>query len=123
LRVYNEVTRGKKAPPDTIMMDELEEWKRAGTFTISPGKDVYGELTLAGPKTSLYLHDKQLNTNTISGQCVMGVLHDLTKVSLIQGIAPPGAGSVTRGNERYNFADIFPHFVVLGDHHIDPAKK
>jgi hypothetical protein len=105
------------------MMDELEEWKRARTFTISPGKDVYGELTLAGPKTSLCLHDKQLNTNTISGQCVMGVLHDLTEVSLIQGIAPPGAGSVTRGNERYNFADIFPHFVVLGDHHIDPAKK
>lgn len=104
-------------------MDELEERKRAGTFTISPGKDVYGELTLAGQKTSLYLHDKELNTDTISGQCVMGVLHDLTKVSLIQCITPSVPGSVTRGNERYNFANIFPHYVVLGDDHIAPAEQ
>ena len=36
-------------------MDDLEQSKQSGTFTISPGKDIYGDLTLAGPNTSLYL--------------------------------------------------------------------
>jgi len=106
------------------MMDELEGSKRAGTFTISPGKDVYGELTFKGPKTSLYLHDKaSFNTDAIPDQCITGILHDLTKVSLIQCIAPPWPGSGIRGNERYHFANIFPHYVVYGDHHITPAQK
>ena len=34
-------------------MNKLEGSKRAGTFTISPGKDVYGELTLNGPNSAL----------------------------------------------------------------------
>lgn len=41
------------------MMDELEQFKRAGKFTVSPGKEIYGELTFAGPNTSLYLRDNE----------------------------------------------------------------
>lgn len=104
-------------------MDKLEETKQAGTFTISPGKDIYGELTLAGPNTSLYLRDKEyFNTHTIPDQCVKGVLHDLTKVSLIQCITPPVPSTAGRETESYHFANIFPHYVVHGDHHIDPAE-
>jgi hypothetical protein len=106
------------------MMDDLEGSKQTGRFTISPGKDLYGELTLAGAKTSLYLHDKEFfNTHGMPGQCVKGVLHDLTKVSLIQCIMTSGTGSGSRGDERYHFANIFPHFVAYGDHHIDPDEK
>lgn len=106
------------------MMDELEGSKQTGRFTISPGTEVYGELTLAGAKTSLYLHDKEFfNTHAIPGQCVKGVLHDLTKVSLIQCITTSGTGSGSRGDERYHFANIFPHFVAYGDHHINPDEK
>lgn len=91
------------------MMDELEGSKQTGRFTISQGKDVYGELTLAGAKTSLYLHNKEFfNTHAVPGQCVKGVLHDLTKVTLIQCITTSGTGSGSRGDERYHFANIFP---------------
>lgn len=108
----------------TDMMDELEGSKQTGRFTISPGTDVYGELTLAGAKTSLYLHDKEFfNTHAIPGQCIKGVLHDLTKISLIQCITTSGTGSGRRGDESYHFANIFPHFVAYGDHHIDPNEK
>ncbi|MFQ5853786.1 MAG: hypothetical protein ACE5JU_24780, partial [Candidatus Binatia bacterium] len=108
----------------TIMMNKLEGSKRAGTFTISPGKDVYGELTLNGPNSSLYLHDKEFfHTLDIPDQYVKGVLHDLTKVSLFQCITMQGPGSASREEERYHFASIFPHYVVHGDHHLGPAEK
>lgn len=106
------------------MLDKIEGAKWAGTFIISPGNEVYGELTLSGPKTSLHLHDNEhFDTHTISDQCVKGILHDLRKVSLIQCITTSGPGSGSRGNGRYYFANIFPHFVVYGDHHISPSEK
>lgn len=106
------------------MMDELKQSKQAGTFAISPGKDIYGELTLAGRNTSLYLRDKEFfNTLSIPDQCVKGVLHNLTKVTLIKCMTREALGSGTRGGENYRFASIFPHYVVLGDQHINPNEE
>lgn len=105
-------------------MDKLEETKRAGTFTIAPGRNIYGELTLAGPKTSLYLRDKEhFSTHAIPDQCIKGVLHDLTKVSLIDCITTFGTGSAGWEEESYKFARIFPHYVVQGAHHITPDER
>lgn len=107
-----------------IMMDDLKQPKQAGEFTIAPGKNVYGELTLAGANTSLYLRDKDFfNVSTIPGQCVKGVLHDLTKITLIKCVTTSGLGTSYRGEEKFNFAEIFPHYVVHGDCHIDPNDK
>lgn len=106
-------------------MDELEQSKRAGVFTISPGKEIYGELTFAGPNTSLYLRDNEyFDTQAIPGQCLKGTLYDLTKVTLLQCITTSGTGSAaTRGKERYYFASIFPHYVLHGDRQIAPDDK
>jgi hypothetical protein len=102
----------------------LKKSKQAGTFTVSFGKDVYGELTLGGRNTSLYLQDKDFfDTYAIPSQCVKGILHDFTKVTLLQCITTTGMGSFRRGEQSYNFASIFPHYVVHGDHHIGPAEK
>jgi hypothetical protein len=107
----------------TIMMDKLEVSKQTGRFTISPGRDIYGELTLAGRKTSLYLHDKEFfDTRSLRKRYVKGVLHDLTKVSLIQCITA-GTGSSTRGDDGYHFANVFPHFIVFGDTILAPATR
>ncbi len=100
-------------------MDDLEQSKQSGTFTIPPGKDIYGELTYAGPNTSLYLRDNEaFNALAISEQSVKGTLHDLTKVSLLHCVTTSGTGSSTRGKGRYWFASIFPHFVLHGDRQI-----
>jgi hypothetical protein len=40
-------------------IEKLEGMKRAGNFGISPGKEIYGELTLVRPKTTLYHRDKE----------------------------------------------------------------
>jgi hypothetical protein len=95
--------------------------KQAGTFTISPGKEVHGELTLAGAKTSLYLHDKEFFW-TRDIRSMKGVLHDLTKVSLINCITPE-SGQTTRGKDCYYDSNIFPHFVIYGDYHIEAEEK
>jgi len=105
------------------MMDELEGSKQIGTFTVSPGRDLHGELTLAGPKTSLYLRDKNFfSTDFVPDHCLKGILHDLNKVTLIDCISP-GPGTAYYGAESYHFAEIFPHYVIYGGHHIGPKEK
>jgi len=105
-------------------MDEFEQSKRAGIFTVSPDKNIYGELTYAGPNTSLYLRDNEdFDTRAIQGQCLRGTLHDLTKVTLLHCITASVPGRATRGKEGYYFARIFPHYVLHGDRHITHDEK
>ncbi len=105
-------------------MDKVEKSKWAGRFTVPPGRDVYGELTLSGARTSLYLQDNDhFTTHALPGQYIKGVLHDLTKISLISCITTSGPGSATRGEESYQFATVFPHFVVYGDNYLGPDEK
>jgi len=105
-------------------MDTLEKSEWAGKFTSPPGRDIYGELTLSGAKTLLYLHDKdEFSTLAIPDQYIKGVLNDLTKVSLIRCITMWGPGSGGREGETYQFATVFPHFVVSGSSHLAPGDK
>src|SRR5216684_494038 len=106
------------------MNEDIEGSKRAGHFTIAPGKEISGEITFAGEKTTLYLHDKEFfSTHSLPDQAITGVFLDLRKVSLIDCITTSGPGSGGRGNESYKFAHVFPHYILLGDHHIGPKEK
>lgn len=105
-------------------MDELEQCKKAGTFTISPGRNIDGELTYAGPNTSLSLRDKNdFDTQAIQGRYLKGILRDLTRVSLLQCITAPVTGNAGGGSERYYFADVFPHFILHGDRQINDQER
>lgn len=107
------------------MINEFKDSRQTGIFKLSPSKGIHGELTLAGPNTSLYLQDKEFfNPYDIPEQCLKGVTHDQTRISLIECIITTGFGSVaSQGKEDYHFAKIFPHYVILGDQHIGPADK
>ena len=52
-----------------------------------------------------------------------GIFHDLTKVTLLQCITSSCPGSSIRGEQRNYFANIFPHYVIHGDHYVDPVEK
>jgi hypothetical protein len=105
-------------------MENLNGRKEAGTFSVAPDRKLYGELTVDGPKSSLYLRDPDFfSTHNIPDRCIHGVLHDLTKVSLLECITTEGSGSATRNNERYSFSRIFPHFIIHGDHHLSPVER
>jgi len=107
------------------MMEELEGVKQSGKFRFAAsGKDLHGELTLAGSKTSIYLQDSDFfDAFPKPRRYITGVLLDLTRVTLIDCITMSGTGSRSRGVERYHFASLFPHFVLYGDRHIAPDEQ
>ncbi|MXZ11433.1 MAG: hypothetical protein F4Y79_18570 [Gemmatimonadetes bacterium] len=105
------------------MIEEREKTKHSGRFTIEPGREIYGELTLDGPKSSLYVWDKDFfNPRGKNNGFVKGILHNLTKVSLIDCITSKDPGSFSNTEESHHFARLFPHYAILGDQHISPAE-
>jgi hypothetical protein len=105
------------------MKEGLDGAKWSGQFNVRKGKKIHGDLTLAGAKTLLRLHDKsQFDTRAVPNLYIRGILDDLTKVSLIKCITLKD-GSGHRGKEHYHFANVFPHFVVYGDHYLAPDRK
>jgi hypothetical protein len=105
-------------------MKGLEGVKQIGKFRLAPaGKDLHGELTLAGSNTSIYLQDGEFfEAFPKPSRCITGILLDLTRVTLINCITKSGTGSGSRGAERDHFATLFPHYVLYGDRYIDPDE-
>lgn len=105
------------------MRNNLEESKQAGEFFVSPTHKVYGELTAAAGNSSLFLRDEELSFNQLP--CypyINGVLHDLTKVTLIDCVAKTGE-SVIRDDGRYSNVTIFPHCIIAGNRHFLSSGK
>lgn len=91
---------------------------RSGTFDIG-GAQVAGELEFSGRRTRLTLHHRDFFL--IQGEphvTLHGVLHDLTRVSLIGCLGPVVPGSRFVGDERSHDAEVEPHYVVLGRRHL-----
>jgi hypothetical protein len=100
-------------------MGSFEGFRKSGTFVVSPGVEVQGELILKGDKTTLDLYAKDFfTTHDLEEGCITGTFHDLTKVSLINCVTSQGPGSGMRGTENYYFSSVFPHFAIFGDEHI-----
>lgn len=95
--------------------------KQFGLFTVGSGQ-FHGELLLSGEESSLYLHGAEEFDPRISEECVHGVLHDLTKVSLFKCMSRRG-GHSSGANGTYYYAEIFPHFATVGDFHLSPDEK
>ena len=105
-------------------MESFEGFRKSGTFVVAPNTEVQGDLILRGSKTALELHAKDFfTTHDIREGCILGALHDRTKVSLIGCITTQGPGSGSLGEERYHFSSVFPHFVIFGKEHITVTDK
>ena len=106
------------------MLEIIEKQKQGGMFIICPDKEIHGELTLDGPRTSLHLWDRQNDLfHGIQSNFLLGVLNDLTKVSLLDCITVGGPGIINKGNEKICFRNLFPHYALLGDEHLSPKDK
>lgn len=105
-------------------MESFKEFRKSGMFIVAPGIEVQGDLILKGPKTTLDLYSKDFfSTHKVQDGCILGALHDRTKVSMIDCITTQGPGSGSRGDEHYHFSSVFPHFVIFGEEHITPTDK
>jgi hypothetical protein len=105
-------------------VDDLRKSKHAGKFTLAPREEIYGELTIAGPESTVYLYDRhEFQTHAGLHQYITGILQDLTKVSLIDCLTTLVPGHGARAGEEYYFASVFPDFVVHGDSFLAPDEK
>ena len=105
-----------------LQSEDDEFLKKFGSFSINAEKSISGELTVAREKTSLYLQDDEyFDLLQLPDNCILGVLNDRTKVSLHQCISS-GTGSYSSKDDRYNFANIFPHYIIYGDYHLTPTE-
>ena len=103
-------------------MQKYEGFKKAGNFTLTTGTEVQGELCLKGQATTLNLYSGAF-FNTRASSDIFGLFYDRSKVSLIDCITKSGPGLGTRGDERYHFSSVFPHFVIFGDQHISSSDR
>lgn len=100
-------------------MDKIELKEQTGVFKTKNG-DVFGHLLLDGVNTSLNLrHDKFFHIDT--EEQLHGELHDLTKVTLINCLG--STGSYGNSKDRKYFNNVFPHYIVCGEKHINSIDK
>lgn len=105
-------------------MSPIEEGaKLGGWFGLNDERQVLGDLTIAGQNTSLYLHDADIIHFNNNDECnLTGVLHDKTKVTLVDCHVRSMLGSAQRNEESYYFAEVEPLFVLSGDRLLDLRK-
>jgi ApeA N-terminal domain 1 len=98
-----------------------EQW--TGRFGIPGGTSVYGQLSVSRANTLLSLHDEDDVNSHATSSYLVGTLLDQTKVSLIGCIPKSLSGLDAPRDGEYQFATVFPHFVVHGNKHIAPNEK
>ncbi len=103
-------------------MQKYEGLKKAGTFTLTNGTEVLGELFLKGAATTLDLYSGAF-FDTHASSDIFGQFYDRSRVSLIQCITLSGPGTGIRGDERYHFSSLFPHFVIFGDQYVSSSDR
>lgn len=99
--------------------DRSKQKLRFGSFEFSPGRHVNGELLIDGAASHIRLLDAEplLYRYARRKDYILGVLSDLTKISLINCISLE-SGTVTQENSQYHYARLFPHFVIEGRSHL-----
>jgi hypothetical protein len=103
-------------------MEKFKDFRKSGSFRLTSGVEVPGELSLKGGATSLDLYSDAF-FDTHASQDIAGTFHDRSKVSLIGCITTTGAGRGSRAGEHYHFCSVFPHFVLIGDRHITSTDR
>ncbi|MEM9089870.1 MAG: hypothetical protein AAGC93_14125 [Cyanobacteria bacterium P01_F01_bin.53] len=110
------------------LIDELDNSKQHGLFSISSLEEIPGELFLSGSQTHLSIRrafdadDEGVSSKDEIPNSIKGELNDLTKVTLY-GCIRNGTLRRPRGRKIYVYTNIFPHFVLYGDVHINPSEE
>lgn len=103
-------------------MDHIERLHSFGEFRVG-NRSIFGELKVHDSLTNLRLHSHEyIRLAEIFDRHVLGDLPDGRKVSLIECNVPPVPGSSFGKAGKSYFADIFPHYVVVGANHVMPGE-
>lgn len=107
------------------MTQKYDGFKKAGSFTLTNGMELRGELCLKGAATTLDLYsDSPFDSpfDRYASADIFGIFYDRSKVSLINCVAMSGESSIG-GNEPYTLSSMFPHFVIFGNQSISSSCR
>lgn len=97
-----------------------------GNFTLPNGGMAPGELRLRKSRTNLRLKLAKESPAYPGLATITGLTDDLVKVTCLDCLIGWSAGGWKREGDVhrvYHHYDIFPHYVAVGDRHLDPAAR
>lgn len=94
-----------------------------GTFTLPSGQIAVGELRINGASTLLMLHSDSALDRVEHEGCVTGVAYTGDHLTLIDCRSPGSSRTWFKDGPTKYHADVFPHYVTVGRHHLKPAES
>jgi len=101
-------------------MKKSEDRRLQGTFQFSPENSCFGELILKRGRTNLGLSSKSEFHRHESLDYIRGQTLDGRCITCIDCAWSSRGTNMKDGAEAYHYAHIFPHYVTVGDEHLDP---
>nr|VFK19397.1 MAG: hypothetical protein BECKLPF1236B_GA0070989_11712 [Candidatus Kentron sp. LPFa] len=101
----------------------MKRLRLQGIFQLPNNREAFGEIRLKGPNSRLSLSSHSGPIFLHEARHLLGTTFDRKKVTCIDCIGfSSGNGSVRQGENwtHYYYTHCFPHFVTVGDEHIDP---
>lgn len=104
-------------------MKENDVFTTYGLFDFSHECQIHGELKVSGTESYLLLNSRDsLSYGYEQNNHINGILHDLTKVTLIDCITTESE-TITRNEVKSHSLRLFPHFVITGDKHLSHQER
>lgn len=90
-----------------------------GSFQLSSGASYFGELVIDGRRTLLNLSSQSELPLLRSAGDILGTTLDGKKITCIDCVGSSQGRSTKDGVAIHHYARVFPHYVVIGDEHVD----
>jgi hypothetical protein len=95
---------------------------KVGTFQIGD-KSTIGHVVLDGKNTKVHLSSNEFyHFSKKEESRIHGTFTDHEKITLIDCVSAAAPGSTSTANGNSYHASVFPHYVVTGERHIEPAE-
>jgi len=98
-----------------------EKSRLHGTFQLPEDQDAFGELLIKRHRTLLRLTNHSHLPPLHQVRYILGTTFDRRMVTCIDCVSLSQGNEWKGGDATHHYADIFPHFVTVGDEHIDPT--
>lgn len=90
-----------------------------GSFQLSSGASYFGELVVDGRRTLLNLSSQSELPLFRSVDGILGTTLDGKKITCMDCVGSSQGRSTKGGVAVHHYARVFPHYVVIGDEHVD----
>ena len=108
-----------------MSVDHTDRGRFFGTFKTASGAEAPGEIYFSGRESLLVLrHPTAFPSVPIpfESDCVTGTLQDQTKITAVKCVTLRQGYCVAAPGETLTFLELFPHFILRGDHSLFPTE-